>query len=254
GVSCQHETPVNVPVPACEPVPVFKHQHEHKHHHIAEQMTLYRTLAAESPAQEALAVVPMTTPPLGYAIGQLLGIYILAEKENTLVMIDMHAAHERVLYEKMKTAWQAQQMAVQKLLVPQTITLSEREADAVEQSPEIFQQLGFAIARISKETIAIREVPQLLADGPIDQLLRDVIADLLEHGGSSRVQEHINHLLGTLACHTAVRANHQLSIPEMNALLRQMEKTEHAGQCNHGRPTCVELSLEELDKLFMRGR
>jgi len=258
GVSCHHEPSVPVNVPAY--VPVFKEQHEYKQHqhqqhqHVAEQMTLYRALAAETPAQEALAVVPMTTPPLGYAIGQLLGIYILAEKENTLVMIDMHAAHERVLYEKMKTSWQSEQMAVQKLLVPLTISLSEREADAVEQSPEIFQQLGFAVARISKETIAIREVPQLLADGPMDQLLRDVIADLLEQGGSSRVQERINHLLGTLACHTAVRANHQLGIPEMNALLRQMEKTEHAGQCNHGRPTCVELTLEELDKLFMRGR
>lgn len=223
--------------------------------HVAEQMSLYRTLAAEMPVQQAdLAAVPMTTPPLGYAIGQLLGIYILAEKENTLVMIDMHAAHERVLYEKMKTAWQAQQMAVQKLLVPLTITLSEREADCVEQSPDIFQQLGFNVARISKEVIAVREVPQLLADGPIEQLFRDVTTDLLEHGDSTRLQEHINHLLGTLACHTAVRANHKLSVPEMNALLRQMEKTDHAGQCNHGRPTCVELSLQELDKLFMRGK
>jgi DNA mismatch repair protein MutL len=221
---------------------------------VAEQMSLYRTLAADAPAEPALQAVPMEMPPLGYAIGQLLGIYILAEKENTMVMVDMHAAHERVLYEKMKTSWQANQMAVQKLLVPLTILLSEREADCVEQSPEIFQQLGFAVARISKESIAIREVPQLLADGPLVQLLRDVIADVLAQGDSSRVQEHINHLLGTLACHGAVRANHQLSIPEMNALLRQMEKTEHAGQCNHGRPTCAELSLTELDKLFMRGR
>ena len=221
---------------------------------VAEQMTLYRTLAEDTPAQEALAVVPITTPPLGYAIGQLLGIYILAEKENTLVMIDMHAAHERVLYEKMKTAWEAQQIAVQKLLVPLTIAFSEREADCVEQSPDIFQQLGFSVARISNETIAVREVPQLLAHGPLEQLIRDVTADLLEHGDSSRLQEHIHHLLGELACHTAVRANHKLTVPEMNALLRQMEKTDHAGQCNHGRPTCVELSLQELDKLFMRGR
>ena len=229
----------------------------HATSHVAEQMSLYRTLTTEpstASAEEALAAVPMTTPPLGYAIGQLLGIYILAEKEDILVMIDMHAAHERVLYEKMKTAWQAQQMSVQKLLVPLTMTLSEREADCVEQSPDVFQQLGFNVERISKEIIAVREVPQLLADGPIEQLFRDVTADLLAHGDSSRLQEHINHLLGTLACHTAVRANHQLSVPEMNALLRQMEKTDHAGQCNHGRPTCVELSLQELDKLFMRGK
>lgn len=223
---------------------------------VAEQMSLYHTLAADtsSPANEALAAIAVETPPLGYAIGQLLGIYILAEKENTLVMIDMHAAHERVLYEKMKTAWASKQMAVQKLLVPLTITLSEREADCIEQSPDIFPELGFSVARISKETIAIREVPQLLADGPLEQLIRDVTADLLEHGDSSRMQDHIHHLLGELACHTAVRANHKLTIPEMNALLRQMEKTDHAGQCNHGRPTCVELSLQELDKLFMRGR
>lgn len=224
------------------------------HQRVNEQISLYRALGAETAQQQPLTALPVEAPPLGYAIGQLLGIYILAEKENTLVMVDMHAAHERVLYEKMKTAWQQNQMAVQKLLVPLTLSLSEREADCVERSPALFQQLGFAVERISKETLAIREVPQLLAQGPLEQLLRDVITDLLEHGDSSRLQEHINHLLGTLACHTAVRANHALSVPEMNALLRQMEKTDHAGQCNHGRPTCVELSLQELDKLFMRGR
>jgi DNA mismatch repair protein MutL len=221
---------------------------------VTEQISLYRALGSEAPAQQALNAIPTAAPPLGFAIGQLLGIYILAEKENTLVMVDMHAAHERVLYEKMKTSWQANQMAVQTLLVPLTIAFSEREAECIEQSPAVFEQLGFKVERISKETIAVREVPQLLASGPLEQLIRDVTADLLEHDESSRVQEHINHLLGTLACHTAVRANHQLSIPEMNALLRQMEKTDHAGQCNHGRPTCVELTLQELDKLFLRGR
>ncbi len=221
---------------------------------VSEQMSLYRTLGEASVGQEALAAVPMTSPPLGFAIGQLLGIYILAEKENTLVMVDMHAAHERVLYEKMKTAFQANQMPVQQLLVPLTIALSEREADCIERAPDILLQLGFSVERISKENIAIRAVPQLLANGPLDQLIRDVISDMLENDDSTRMQEHINHLLGTLACHTAVRANHQLSIPEMNALLRQMEKTDHAGQCNHGRPTCVELTLQELDKLFMRGK
>ena len=223
-------------------------------HQVTEQMSLYRSLGAEAVTPQPLEVVPAEVPPLGFAIGQLLGIYILAEKDNTLVMVDMHAAHERVVYEKMKTAWQAQQMPVQQLLVPLTISLSEREADCIERSPELFEQLGFSVERISKETIAIRAVPQMLADGPLDQLIRDVITDLLEHGESSRLQERINHLLGTLACHTAVRANHQLTVPEMNALLRQMENTDHAGQCNHGRPTCVELSLQELDKLFLRGR
>lgn len=243
--------------------------HQHQHHaeepvqRVTEKMSAYRTLTAESPPvqqvlnvpqQQALKVLPTEAPPLGFAIGQLLGIYILAEKENTLVMVDMHAAHERVLYEKMKTAWQAKQIAVQNLLVPLTISLTEREADCIELSPDVFRELGFAVERISKETIAVREVPQLLSQGPVEQLIRDVISDLLQHNESTRMQEHINHLLGTLACHTAVRANHKLSIPEMNALLRQMEKTDHAGQCNHGRPTCVELSLQELDKLFLRGR
>lgn len=223
-------------------------------HQVKEQISLYKTLGAETAEQKPLQALPQEAPPLGYAIGQLLGIYILAEKENTLVMIDMHAAHERVLYEKMKTAWAQQQFAVQKLLVPLTITLSEREVNCVEQSPDVFQQLGFAVERLGETTVAVREVPQLLANGPLDQLIRDVITDLLEHGESNRLQERINHILGTLACHTAVRANHKLSVPEMNALLRQMEKTDHAGQCNHGRPTCVELSLQELDKLFMRGR
>ncbi len=232
----------------------YKPAIRHDIHQVKEQISLYKTLGAETAEQQPLQAIPQAAPPLGYAIGQLLGVYILAEKENTLVMIDMHAAHERVLYEKMKTAWSQQQFAVQKLLVPLTITLSEREVNCVEQSGDVFQQLGFAVERLGETTIAVREVPQLLANGPLEQLIRDVITDLLEHGESNRLQERINHILGTLACHTAVRANHKLNVPEMNALLRQMEKTDHAGQCNHGRPTCVELSLQELDKLFMRGR
>jgi DNA mismatch repair protein MutL len=221
---------------------------------VAEQMSLYKTLGEESPTQEALAPVVTETPPLGYAIGQLLGIYILAEKENTMVMVDMHAAHERVLYEKLKTAMSQHDMPVQQLLVPITISLSEREADCVEGSLDVFKQFGFTVERISKETIAVREVSQLLSNAPAEQLIRDIVTDLLEHGESTRAEENINHLLGTISCHAAVRANHQLTIPEMNALLRQMENTDHAGQCNHGRPTTVELSLEELDKLFMRGK
>lgn len=222
---------------------------------VAEQISLYKTLAQDSAApQEALAVVPEQTPPLGYAIGQLLGVYIFAEKEDTLVMVDMHAAHERVLYEKMKKSFAANDIAVQQLLVPLDIALSEREADCVEQAPDIFNKLGFAVERISNQNIAVREVPQMLANAPIEQLIRDIVADVLEHGDSTRAEERINHLLGTMACHASVRANHKLTIPEMNALLRQMEQTDHAGQCNHGRPTTVELTMKELDKLFMRGK
>ena len=226
-----------------------KHYHskEIKPHRVQEQLAIYRTLHEEAPKEEV-------APKLGYALGQLQGIYILAENEQGLVMIDMHAAHERIVYEKMKTALAQQQMPVQTLLVPITIALSERETDCVEEARGLFQELGFNVARIAKETIAVREVPQLLADGPIEQLIRDIIADVLQHGESSRAQANIHRLLGTLACHSAVRAKRKLTIPEMNALLRDMEKTDHSGQCNHGRPTCVELSLADLDKLFMRGR
>ena len=193
-------------------------------------------------------------PPLGFAIAQLKGIYILAENTQGLVMVDMHAAHERIVYEKMKQAYAKQQMPVQTLLVPLTIAMSEREADCVDQHVGFFNQLSFKAERIGKETIAIREVPQLLAHGPLEELIRDIIADLLAHGESTRAEENINRLLGTLACHAAVRANRQLTIPEMNALLRNMETTDNSGQCNHGRPTTKQLAMDELDKLFMRGR
>jgi DNA mismatch repair protein MutL len=219
---------------------------------IQEQLEIYKTLHESSPVTESIK--QDNVPTLGYALCQLQGIYILAENAQGLVMIDMHAAHERIVYEKMKTSFANQTMAIQALLVPMTISLSEREADAVEQAPDIFMQLGFSLQRISKEMIAVREVPQLLAHGPIDQLIRDIVSDLIEHGKSTRVEDSINKLLGTLACHSSVRAHRRLTIPEMNALLREMEKTDHSGQCNHGRPTCVKLSMDDLDKLFMRGR
>lgn len=226
---------------------------------IRDQMSMYQALAKddvdlEPQQQEILHAVPEADPPLGFAIGQLLGIYIFAEKKDKLVMVDMHAAHERVLYEQMKKAFISEDIAVQQLLVPITITLTDREAECAEQHADIFTNLGFAIERMGNTTIVVREVPQLLADAPIEQLIRDIVADVLVHGDSMRAQENINKLLGTMACHSAVRANHKLTIPEMNALLRQMEKTDHAGQCNHGRPTTVELTLGELDKLFMRGQ
>ncbi len=192
--------------------------------------------------------------PLGFAIAQLQGIYILAENDAGLVIVDMHAAHERILYEQMKASLSQHNMPKQCLLMPLTLTLSEREADCVEHEIEFFHQIGFQVERIAKETIAIREVPQLLAEGPLDQLVRDIISDLLAHGKSLRAQENFHKLLATLACHSAIRANRHMTIPEMNALLRHMEKTDHSGQCNHGRPTTVCLSLEELDKLFLRGR
>ncbi|TAK76774.1 MAG: DNA mismatch repair endonuclease MutL [Gammaproteobacteria bacterium] len=219
-------------------------------HRVQEQLALYRTLHEETP----LPLKQEQDVPLGFALGQLQGIYILAENEQGLVIIDMHAAHERILYEKMKEALAQHVMPKQLLLMPLTLTLSEREADCVEQEMDLFQQLGFQVERIAKETIAVREVPQLLAEGPIAQLIRDIITDLLSHGKSLRVEENMHRLLSTLACHSAIRAHRRMSLPEMNALLRQMEKTDHSGQCNHGRPTTLQLSLEDLDKLFLRGR
>lgn len=254
GATCDNHQPEIVPQIVSQP------QHVHyspsirpeKRTVVQEQMEIYRSLHASTPVAEE---IPQdNTPTLGYALGQLHGIYILAENAQGLVMIDMHAAHERIVYEKMKAELAKQEIAIQTLLVPLTLSLSEREADAVEHSPDIFQQFGFCIQRISKETIAVREVPQLLAQGPIEQLIRDIISDLLEKGKSSRAEEQMNKLLGTLACHASVRAHRKLTIPEMNALLREMEKTDHSGQCNHGRPTCVKLSMDDMDKLFMRGR
>ncbi len=216
---------------------------------VQEQMQIYRALQ-----EETHPPIKIDAHPLGYALGQLQGVYILAENEQGLVMIDIHAAHERIVYEKMKASMAQQQLAIQTLLVPLNIVLSEREADIIEQTPAIFQQLGFNLQRMSQDTIVVRAVPQLLAHAAIEQLVRDMISDLMEHGKSQRMEETINHLLGTLACRSSVRAHRKLALAEMNALLRDMEKTDHSGQCNHGRPTCVKFSMNELDKLFMRGR
>lgn len=222
---------------------------------LKEQMSLYRTLG-ESKAEATINTshTHACEVSLGNAIAQLHGVYILAENEEGMVMVDMHAAHERIVYEQMKTAFAKQQMPVQSLLVPVTVTLSEREANCAEENIEFFAKLGYEIERISKETMIVRAVPQCLVKSDTEQLVRDVVSDILENGTSSRSEQQINKLLGTIACHAAVRANHQLTIPEMNALLRNMETTAHSGQCNHGRPTTVKLSLPELDKLFMRGR
>lgn len=220
--------------------------------HIREQIALYQALQKSTVAEAVNTETNM--PPLGFAIGQLHGIYILAENAEGLMIIDMHAAHERILYEKMKAAFHSKQMAIQTLLVPLTLAFSEREIDSIEAAQAVFEDIGFQIERISKQNIAVRAVPQLLASGPVDQLIRDIVADVLVHGNSSRAEEDIHRLLSTLACHSSVRAKRRLSVPEMNALLRDMEKTDHSGQCNHGRPTCRALSLTDLDKLFLRGR
>jgi len=193
-------------------------------------------------------------PPLGFAVAQLHGIYILAENATGLVVVDMHAAHERITYEHLKKSMHEDSIRSQPLLVPVSLAVSQKEGDAAEEFAETFNQLGFELSRLSPEQITIRAVPSLLKDSNVEQLVRDVLSDLLEHGSSDRIKQEINEILSTMACHGSVRANHRLTIPEMNALLRDMERTERSGQCNHGRPTWTQMSVDQLDKLFMRGQ
>ncbi|SDI02665.1 DNA mismatch repair endonuclease MutL [Pseudomonas panipatensis] len=227
---------------------------------LAEAQGAYRTFFAPlaepaAPASaQALPESAQDIPPLGYALAQLKGIYILAENAHGLVLVDMHAAHERITYERLKLAMDSEGLRGQPLLVPESIAVSEREADCAEEHAAWFGKLGFELQRLGPETLAIRQVPALLKQAEATQLVRDVLADLLEYGTSDRIQAHLNELLGTMACHGAVRANRRLSLPEMNGLLRDMETTERSGQCNHGRPTWTQLGLDELDKLFLRGR
>jgi DNA mismatch repair protein MutL len=193
-------------------------------------------------------------PPLGYAIAQLHGIYILAQNREGLIIVDMHAAHERITYERMKTACANEELKMQPLLVPLSIAVSQAEADCAEEQSATLLTLGIELERVAAESIVVRQVPSILKDSNIEQLVRDVLSDVKEYGSSDRILAHQNELLSTMACHGSVRANRQLTIPEMNALLRDMEATERSGQCNHGRPTWVYQSLDELDKLFLRGQ
>ncbi len=204
------------------------------------------TMPAETEAGEV--------PPLGYALAQLHGVFILAENADGLVLVDMHAAHERITYERLKQAMALEGLRSQPLLVPESLAVSQRQADCAEEHAEWFARLGFALQRMGPETLAIREIPALLRQADAAQLVQDVLADLMEYGTSDRIDAHRNELLATMACHGSVRANRRLTLAEMNALLRDMEQTERSGQCNHGRPTWTRMSMAELDKLFLRGR
>ncbi|MEX3854323.1 DNA mismatch repair endonuclease MutL [Paraburkholderia sp. BR10923] len=192
--------------------------------------------------------------PLGFALGQIHGIYVLAQNRHGLVIVDMHAAHERILYEQFKNALADRAIAVQPLLIPQTMQADPVEIGTVEEERDTLDALGFDLAVLSPTTLAIRAVPALLKDADLQALARAVLSDLHAFGGSRVLTERQHELLGTLACHHAVRANRRLTLDEMNALLRQMEATERADQCNHGRPTWYQLTLADLDRLFMRGQ
>ena len=219
---------------------------------VEEQLKHYANLAQE-PAKY-LPQTPQAIPPLGFAIAHLHAVFILSETPSGIILVDAHAAHERVTYERLKCQYQQGTVPSQPLLLPIKIIVTLAEAELAEQAHEFFHTLGFDINRSGPETITLRAIPALLRDSDMETLLRDVLADFSEHGMSQRIQEHSNQLLATMACHGAVRAHRRLSIDEMNALLREMEQTERSGQCNHGRPTWIALSKADLDKFFLRGQ
>ncbi len=226
-----------VPLSAAQPVAAYQAQ--------------FAQALAEAPvAAEASSEIP----PLGFALAQLGGVYILAQNAHGLVVVDMHAAHERIVYEALKSALDEATPASQPLLIPLTLSASVHDVETVERNQALIGSLGFDIAPLSPTTLAVRAVPPVLQEADATGLVRDLIQELQEYGAATVATAHRNKLLARLACHGAVRANRRLTLAEMNALLRQMEATERSGQCNHGRPTWLQLSLQDLDRLFMRGR
>ncbi|ACT47751.1 DNA mismatch repair endonuclease MutL [Methylotenera mobilis] len=224
----------------------------------ANQPATPATLTLDVLADNSLKAESINEYPLGFAVGQVHGVYVLAQNKEGLVVIDMHAAHERIMYEKLKHALDSQTVQMQPLLLPVSFNADKLEVATVHEAlagnQATLQQLGFDIAILSPTTLAVRAVPTMLQDADAVILARDVLRDLREYGASRVLTERRNELLGTMACHAAVRANRSLTIPEMNALLRDMEATERSGQCNHGRPTWFQVSMGDLDKMFMRGK
>lgn len=224
---------------------------------VAEQIKAYGKLYPQAGGDGVVPAKPAVDaamPPLGFALAHIHNIYILAETANGIILVDAHAAHERVTYERLKQHYHNRAIVSQPLLLPIKLQVTAAEADLAEQEHEFFMNLGFEINRSGPETVVLRATPALLAKTDVDQLVRDILADLATHGVSHKAQESINQVLATMACHGSVRAKRKLSIEEMNALLRDMEQTERIGQCNHGRPTWVALSHQDLDRFFMRGQ
>jgi DNA mismatch repair protein MutL len=220
---------------------------------VSEAMAGYQALANIEMTERAMPA-SHEVPPLGFAIAQLGGIYILAENAEGLVVVDMHAAHERIVYEKLKASFDDMSIVSQPLLVPVTISVSEAEADRAEEATEVFARLGLTIDRSGPTSLCIRQIPALLKQADAEALIRDVLSDLQEAGSSNRIEDTCHDMLATMACHHSIRANRVLTLAEMNALLREMETTERADQCNHGRPTWTAISIADLDRLFLRGQ
>ncbi len=220
---------------------------------VREQLQAYRSMAT-APSLADMPENATEVPPLGFAVAQLAGVYILAENKDGLVIVDMHAAHERITYEKLKRSFDDRKLVRQPLLVPESISVAESEASLIEESGEMLAALGLVVDRAGPSSVTVREVPALLKNSDVESLLRDVLSDLSEAGRSNRIEDAGNDFLSTMACHHSVRANRLLSLDEMNALLREMETTERADQCNHGRPTWTTVTMSELDRLFLRGR
>ena len=239
---------------------------------VAQQQAAYRLWEVQTERREggvekdnsepafdvSLAPYPLSLPddavPLGYALAQLSGIYILAQNELGLIVVDMHAAHERIVYERLKTAFDEQRMPTQPLLIPVSFTADALDVATAEDEQKALAKLGFDIAPLSPTALAVRAMPAMLKQAYAEVAARDVLHELREYGATRALTERRNELLSTLACHSAVRANQQLTLPEMNGILREMERTERSGQCNHGRPTWFQISIDELDAMFMRGK
>ena len=229
----------------------------HGHASMPQTSMSLSSLIAEAPAttlRDAPEMDDSDVPPLGYALAQLHGVYILSQNEEGLVVVDMHAAHERITYEKLKIDYGSGKLTAQRLLVPIALDVTPREADLAETQAEELARLGLGIDRTGPQSCVIREVPSLLADGDIAALVRDLLDEVAEFGTSEAIQTRAEALLASMACHGSARANRRLSVPEMNAILREMETTPNGGQCNHGRPTYYVQSMRQLDHLFLRGR